>query len=109
MTFVATLLGATTHARNEVWRDDLRLWLDATEKAPRNARAWMNAGHAALTRGDTAQARKLLLEAHRLSPCYAYVQLNLSAAGGARGERGGVAHAGPTTPCAAIPGWRWRA
>ena len=79
VTFVATLLGATTHARNEVWRDDLRLWLDATEKAPRNARAWMNAGHAALTRGDTAQAWKLLLEAHRLSPCYAYVQLNLSA------------------------------
>ncbi|HJZ61790.1 MAG TPA: tetratricopeptide repeat protein, partial [Miltoncostaeaceae bacterium] len=79
VTFVVTLLGATTHARNEVWRDDLRLWLDATEKAPRNARAWMNAGHAALTRGDLAQARTLLLEAHRLSPCYAYVQLNLSA------------------------------
>ena len=79
VTFVVTLLGAATHARNEVWRDDLRLWLDATEKAPRNARAWMNAGHAALTRGDLAQARPLLLEAHRLNPCYAYVQLNLSA------------------------------
>ncbi|HJZ61557.1 MAG TPA: tetratricopeptide repeat protein, partial [Miltoncostaeaceae bacterium] len=86
VTFVVTLLGATTHARNEVWRDDLRLWLDATEKAPRNARAWMNAGHAALTRGDLAQAGTLLLEAHRLSPCYAYVQLNLSALAAREGE-----------------------
>ena len=79
VTFVATLLGVTAHARTDVWRDDLRLWLDATEKAPRNPRAWLNAGHAALARGDLPRARKLLLEAHRLSPCYAYVQLNLSA------------------------------
>jgi tetratricopeptide (TPR) repeat protein len=79
VTFVATMLGAATHARTDVWRDDLRLWVDATEKAPRNARAWLNAGHAALARGDLARARPWLLEAHRLSPCYAYVQVNLSA------------------------------
>jgi tetratricopeptide (TPR) repeat protein len=69
----------TAHARTDVWRDDLRLWLDATEKAPQNPRAWLNAGHAALARGDLPRARGLLLEAHRLSPCYAYIQLNLSA------------------------------
>ena len=79
MTFVATLLAVTAHARTDVWRDDLRLWLDATEKAPQNPRAWLNAGHAALARGDLPRARSLLLEAHRLSPCYAYIQLNLSA------------------------------
>jgi tetratricopeptide (TPR) repeat protein len=39
----------------------------------------LNAGNAALARGELAQARRLLMEAHRLSPCYAYVQLNLSA------------------------------
>ena len=78
VTFVATLLGAATHARTEVWRDDLTLWVDATRKAPRNPRAWLNAGNAALSRGDLANARRWLLEAHRLSPCYAYVQLNLS-------------------------------
>lgn len=76
---VATLLGTATHARNEVWRDTLRLWLDATEKAPLNPRAWLNAGNAALARGELARARTLLMEAHRLSPCYAYVQLNLGA------------------------------
>ncbi len=86
ITFVATVLGAAAHARTEVWRDDLRLWLDATEKAPRNARAWLNAGHAALARGDLPRARTLLLEAHRLSPCYAYVQLNLSAVAAREGD-----------------------
>jgi Flp pilus assembly protein TadD len=79
VTFLATVLGAATHARTEVWRDTLRLWLDATEKAPRNPRAWLNAGNAALARGELVQARRLLMEAHRLSPCYAYVQLNLAA------------------------------
>jgi cytochrome c-type biogenesis protein CcmH/NrfG len=79
VTFVTTLLGAATHARTETWRDNLRLWVDATEKAPANPRAWLNAGHAALGAGDLAHARTWLLEAHRLSPCYAYVQLNLSA------------------------------
>src|SRR5262249_11905223 len=76
MTLVATLLGAATHARTDVWRDDLRLWLDATQKAPDNPRAWLNAGHAALARADLPRARALLMEAHRLSPCYGYVQLN---------------------------------
>jgi len=79
VTFVATLLGAATHARTEVWRDNRALWVDATRKAPRNPRAWLNAGHAALSDGDLTDARRWLLEAHRLSPCYAYVQINLSA------------------------------
>jgi protein O-mannosyl-transferase len=79
VTFVATLLGAAGHARTEVWRDNRALWVDATRKAPRNPRAWLNAGHAALSDGDLTDARRWLLEAHRLSPCYAYVQINLSA------------------------------
>jgi tetratricopeptide (TPR) repeat protein len=69
-------LGTATWARNRVWRDEYALWLDATRKAPTNARAWLNAGHAAMERGDLAEARTLLLEAHRLRPC-CYVQMNL--------------------------------
>ena len=72
-------LGAVTVARNATWHDDYTLWRDAVAKAPQNPRAWLNAGHAAMGRGDTDEARRLLLEAHRLAPCYAYVQLNLSA------------------------------
>jgi tetratricopeptide (TPR) repeat protein len=76
---LAGVLGSATYARNFVYGDDLALWLDATRKAPGNPRAWLNAGHAAMARRDDATARSMLLEAHRLSPCYAYIQMNLSA------------------------------
>ena len=107
MTFVATLLAATAHARTDVWSDDLRLWLDATEKAPQNPRAWLNAGHAALARGDLPRARSLLLEAHRLSPCYAYIQLNLSAVEAREGTLP-PRWRGRTRRCAATRAWRSR-
>ncbi|MFN8545552.1 MAG: tetratricopeptide repeat protein [Candidatus Binatia bacterium] len=76
---VCAALGLATVARNRVWVDDLALWRDATRKAPRNERAWLNAGHAAMLRGHNRLARRLLLQGHRLSPCYAYLQMNLSA------------------------------
>ncbi|HEV7735048.1 MAG TPA: tetratricopeptide repeat protein [Candidatus Binatia bacterium] len=76
---LVTALGVATHARNRIYQDDLALWQDAVAKAPGNARAWLNAGHAAMVRGQDDEARRLLLEAHRLSPCYAYIQMNLSA------------------------------
>jgi len=84
---VTGTLATATLARNETWRDDYALWRDATVKAPRNPRAWLNAGHAAMERGTLDEARDLLLEAHRLSPCYAYVQMNLSALATRTGDR----------------------
>ena len=72
-------LGAATFARNRTWQDEYGLWRDAIEKAPENSRAWLNAGHAAIERGHLDEARRLLLEAHRIDPCYAYIQMNLSA------------------------------
>lgn len=75
---LAVALGTATSARNRVYQDDLTLWQDAVLKAPDNGRAWLNAGHAAMVRGQDAEARRLLLEAHRRSPCYAYIQMNLS-------------------------------
>jgi tetratricopeptide (TPR) repeat protein len=86
---VTVALGATTYARNDVWRDDRALWLDATRKAPRNPRAWLNAGHAAMREGDLEEARRLLLEGHRLAPCYVYIQLNLSALAARAGDLAG--------------------
>lgn len=79
VTGVCVALAAATFGRNATWKDDDALWRDATEKAPRNARAWLNAGHAAMVRGNDADARRLLLEAHRIDRCYSYVQMNLSA------------------------------
>ncbi len=78
VTLIATALAASTIGRNQTWHGAYSLWLDATRKAPRNPRAWLNAGRAAMDR-DPAEARRLLLRGHELSPCYAYVQLNLSA------------------------------
>lgn len=82
-------LGVATHVRNRVYQDDLALWLDAVAKAPGNTRAWLNAGHAAMARGRDADARRMLLEARRLSPCYAYVQMNLSALDARAGDAAG--------------------
>jgi Tfp pilus assembly protein PilF len=90
--FLAIVCGVTlacgwaTRGRNDVWRDDFTLWLDATRKAPENPRAWTNAGHAALKLGQHATARSFLLEGHRLSPCYSYALLNLSALARATGD-----------------------
>jgi cytochrome c-type biogenesis protein CcmH/NrfG len=89
VTFVTTGLGAAAIGRNQTWRDDYTLWRDATQKAPRNPRAWLNAGHAAMVRGDNDEARRFLLEAHRLAPCYAYVQMNLSALAARTGDLAG--------------------
>jgi Flp pilus assembly protein TadD len=80
------VLGAATHVRSLTWSDDLTLWRDAIAKAPANPRAWLNAGHAAMGRGQDAEAEHLLLEARRLSPCYSYVQMNLSALAARRGD-----------------------
>jgi tetratricopeptide (TPR) repeat protein len=77
-TLVVTALGAATVGRNRTWHDDYTLWLDATRKAPRNTRAWGNAGHAALALGKYDEARQLLTESRRLAPCYAYTLMNLS-------------------------------
>src|SRR5437870_8639826 len=76
---VACGLGWAAHARTEVWRDDYTLWLDATRKAPANARAWTNAGHAALARGHYDEARPRLVEGQPLAPCYSYALFNLRA------------------------------
>lgn len=77
-TFTITALAATTVGRNHTWRDDYTLWIDATEKAPKNTRAWGNAGHAALFLGKYDDARTLLMRSHSLAPCYAYTLMNLS-------------------------------
>lgn len=79
MAAVTSVLAAATYGRNQTWQDDYMLWGDAIEKAPNNARAWLNAGHAAMGRNEDLRARQLLMRARELSPCYAYIQTNLSA------------------------------
>lgn len=78
LTFCASLLGTATVARNRVWQSERSLWRDAVEKAPGNARAWMNVGHDEVARGKYTEARASFLRALELSPCYADVHMNLS-------------------------------
>ena len=67
-----------THYRSWQWSDSLRLWEDTVRKSPNNARAWMNAGLAYMSRGDMVSARRYFERARDLSPGYAYVHMNLS-------------------------------
>ncbi len=83
---LALVLGTATVLRNRVWADDHALWLDATVKAPANPRAWLNAGPPALGAGRLDDAERLLAEAHRLAPCYGFVQLNQSVLAARRGQ-----------------------
>jgi len=75
--FRVALLGVTlttwagaTIARNEVFRDDDRLFADMVEKVPRSARARYNVAWLAQTRGEVVIARRSLEKAVALFPRY---------------------------------------
>jgi len=65
------------HERNKVWRDDVSLWKDVTEKSPGNGRGFMNYGLALMARGDYALAEANFLQAMKLAPDYSLVYVNL--------------------------------
>jgi Tfp pilus assembly protein PilF len=52
----AVLLAAATHARNDVYRDELALWRDTADRAPANDRAQVNCGMCLADTGDLAGA-----------------------------------------------------
>ncbi|MBK9089796.1 MAG: tetratricopeptide repeat protein [Holophagales bacterium] len=66
---LATYAGATV-ARNEVFRDDERLFDEMVEKVPRSARAWYNVASVAGARGEIVAARASLEKAVALFPRY---------------------------------------
>ncbi len=66
---LATYAGATV-ARNEVFRDDERLFDEMVEKVPRSARAWYNVASVAGARGEMVAARASLEKAVALFPRY---------------------------------------
>lgn len=70
-------LAGAAHARNEVWRDEVALWRDATEKSPWNARAFNNLGSALRVARRPAEAVEVLRTAVRLRPTYATAHWNL--------------------------------
>jgi len=68
--------GLASRARTDLWRDNVRLWADAVEKAPRKARPHYNLA-VALLRDDRARARAELRRALELRPGHAPSLYNL--------------------------------
>ncbi len=81
-----TLLGGMTVARNEVWSDPVRLWLDAAEKAPDVFMPHLMLGSALHERGAREEAIVAFRRAIRLRPSEqaSYMRLGLALAEGGR-------------------------
>lgn len=80
------LLAGGAHARNEVWRDEVALWRQASERSPWNARAFNNLGAALLRAQRPAEAIAAHEAAIRLRPAYATAYWGLSKAQRAAGR-----------------------
>lgn len=68
LVLLVTLLGGLAIARNRVWNDALRLYLDAATKSPNNVLAITNLGDEYLLRGMPDQAIRALVRAIELKP-----------------------------------------
>lgn len=75
---IALLLGLAwlTHARNQVYRDEITFWRDVTAKSPANSRAYNNLGYALANSGQPAAALTAYDQALHLAPDDITVRLN---------------------------------
>lgn len=74
---LALLLGVITYKRNSVYADEVSIWTDTVEKAPRNSRAHLNLGVVLDHAGNPYEAIRHFEEAIRLEPDYAGAYTNL--------------------------------
>ncbi|MGC3976110.1 MAG: tetratricopeptide repeat protein [Nitrospira sp.] len=74
---LALTLGLSTIQRNELYRDQLSLWADATLKSPNKARPHNNLGRAYALQGDWDRAIEEFRIAARLDPTFILAQQNL--------------------------------
>jgi len=71
---------AGTWQRNRVWRNEESLWLDVTQKSPRNGRGLMNFGLTQMEKGDYATAISYFEKATVYTPNYSLLEINLGIA-----------------------------
>jgi tetratricopeptide (TPR) repeat protein len=83
---LALPLGALTHARNKVWKDDFTLWQDTVEKNPEAPRAQMNYGLALMERGNYVEAEQRFRETVRLAPFWDRARMNMGIVLAAQGK-----------------------
>lgn len=86
---VAAVLGlaVAAAARNEVWRDEPRLWREASALAPGAWRPFANTGQALLERGQCAEALPYLEAAHERDRTVLEPLLNLGLCHATLGDR----------------------
>ncbi len=77
---VLCMLAAASVWRASLWRDPVRLWLDATTKAPECSRCWNNLGMARLVAKQDVEAVAAFERALRLDPANETARLNLHTA-----------------------------
>jgi tetratricopeptide (TPR) repeat protein len=74
---LAGTLGIATHARNRVYADEIGYWADVARKAPHNARAYTNLGHALALAGRPDAAGQAYEVALQLDPASLRAAINL--------------------------------
>jgi tetratricopeptide (TPR) repeat protein len=82
---VLVIAGAViaTRQRNEVWRTEESLWLDVTQKSPKNGRGLMNYGVTQMEKGDYQTAIEYYNRAAKFTPAYFTLEINHGIASGA--------------------------
>jgi Tfp pilus assembly protein PilF len=71
-------LSVATALRNQVYQSERSVWLDTVQKAPENARGYVNLGHTFEEEGDLRRAGALYRRALDLAPDQAAVNYNLA-------------------------------
>lgn len=72
-----------THERNIVWHSEESLWLDVTQKSPRNGRGLMNYGLTQMSLGRNEVALDYFKRALVFNPYYPTLEINLGVVNGA--------------------------
>ncbi|MFM2386215.1 MAG: hypothetical protein RL660_972 [Bacteroidota bacterium] len=75
-----------TFERCKVWSTEELLWKEATEKSPKNGRAWMNYGLQLMRRADYQNAERCYNQAEIYSPDYPYLIVNQAILKNAQGQ-----------------------
>ncbi len=81
-----SLHGFGVYHRSQIWKTEEDLWKDATIKAPKNARVWLNYGLTQMQAGDYAVAEDCFNRGIQIWPYYSYLYLNLGILKGATGH-----------------------
>jgi hypothetical protein len=77
---VSLALGCASFVRAAVWKDDVTLWQDATEKTPKSTLAWLQLGNSLSGTGRYAEAISAYRKAIDENPSYVMALNNLGRA-----------------------------